>query len=194
MGLGSGKLSAWKIVTSSGASGGFTALVVTVQGVYGRLYLSKNPHASADSAGVGVLSYWGGGRGLGTPSPMPIDLSLSLASMPSGGVIYHGPLSTGKEFSLSDLTGQSVVQVCSAGFGIGGSVTVVYFRPQSINEPENCRAIGIVKGVGVTAPGASAVQFICDMRITRILGETLESRDYFPMDTRMPSYRAIPHR
>jgi len=192
MGHANGKLSDWGIITSSGGSAGFTAIVVTAQGITGNLYLTKNANASADSPDVGVLSYYGIGAGLSVPTPSPVEFSASSADMPSGGVLRHGPLSNGKEFVLSDLAGPCVVEVSSAGIFVGGSKTVIYFRPASSDHPEHCKAIGTVYGLGVTIPGASAVSFACHMKVSRMNKEILQPVEIRQPNLRMPHFQNIP--
>ncbi len=192
MGQANGKLSDWKIITSSGGSGGATAFIVTVQGITGDLYFSKNANTGLFSPEVGVLSYYGIGAGPSVPTPIPFDLSTSRADMPSGGVLRHGPLSNGKEFALTDLAGPCVVQVVSGGVGLCYSKTVVYFGPTSVAHPLHCKAIGILSGWGETIPGLSDVTFACRMKVSRMNAEIYRPRELRQTNLRMPHFQNIP--
>jgi outer membrane protein OmpA-like peptidoglycan-associated protein len=194
-----GKPSEWLIVTSSGGACNL-GVILAAGATQCYLYLSKNPKDTADSPGVVKLSFTGIGRGLSTG---PVDASFSTAGMPSKGVIYHGPLSTGADLELKDLTGWCAIRVTSVGYGIGlggrglgasGSLTEIFFRPITVELPARCKAVGIVFGAGVTKGlrlGGSMMEYKGHMRVSQVNPEMLADTPE-PLNLRLPDFRRIP--
>jgi outer membrane protein OmpA-like peptidoglycan-associated protein len=125
--------------------------------------------------------------------------------MPSKGVIYHGPLSTGADLELKDLTGWCAIRVTSVGYGIGvgarglgagGSLTEIFFRPIAVELPTRCKAVGIVFGAGVTKGlrlGGSMMEYKGHMRVSQVNPEMLAYKDMpEPLNLRQPDFRRIP--
>lgn len=73
-------------------------------------------YQAQSSPGVAILNYQGAGPGVGV-GVLPVDFSVSTAKMWSEGDIRLGPLSTGADVELKDLTGICLLHVISGGGG-----------------------------------------------------------------------------
>jgi hypothetical protein len=124
---------------------------------------------------------------------LPVDVGFSTAKMPSDGFIYHGPLSSGADIELEDLTGSCVIRVDSGSVVASGSLTEIFFQPVTSAFPERCRAVGIVLGRGWSTPGVGLMEYPCYMRISKVNPEFLEFQEpNEPVNVRSPNFRGIP--
>jgi len=187
----------WCIVSTSG--GGLNlGEGVAAGGTHLSLYISTNASDDADSPGVFELGYTGAGGGLsGGLLPIKFSYSFSMSQMPSKGHIFNPPLSHGKDPEPQDLAGPCVVGVVSAGFGFGGSGTVIFFGAAlSSFSPSICSAIGFVGGSGVGLPGgpsASAMGYLGFVRVSNVNPETLAYKESpEALNLRQPDFRAVP--
>jgi hypothetical protein len=182
------RLSKWRFITSSGLSFG-ASVIVSVGVTGGKLYISQNPKAAQSSPGVAILNYKGAGPGVGV-GVVPVDFSVSTAKMWSEGDIRLGPLSTGADVELKDLTGICLLRVISGGGGNRSySETQIYFQPKTTALPEICKAIGTLFGRGWSLPGAGIADFTCYITIDRVIPDHLEWKDpKEPAALRLPNY------
>jgi outer membrane protein OmpA-like peptidoglycan-associated protein len=184
------RLSKWRFITSSGGSLGVSA-IVAVGITTGKLYISQNPKADQSSPGVAILSYKGIGPGVSVG--LPVDISFSTAKMWSEGDICLGPLSTGADIELEDLTGTCLVRVTSASAARSYSCTQIYFQPKTTSVPAICKAIGTLFGKGWSLPSAGVVEYTCYMTIDRVIPDNLEWTDpKEPAALLRPNYQVIP--
>ena len=184
------RLSKWRFITSSGGSFGLSA-IVALGVTAGKLYLSQNPKADQSSPGVVILNYKGFGPGVSVG--LPVDLSFSTAKMWSEGDICLGPLSTGADIELKDLTGICLMRVTSGGAVRSVSCTQIYFQPTTTSLPTICKAIGTLFGKGLSLPGAGVVEYTCYITIDRVIPDHLEWSD--PKEAApllLPNYQVTP--
>jgi len=174
------RLTKWRILTSSGGSVGKTFIIISAGVITGTLYVSKRPTDKVDSPGVATLTYKGIGAGIGLGlkklGGLP-DVSYSSRDMPSSGDICHGPLSSGKDIELTDLTGICVIRVISGGAIGAAGVTQIFFQPDTTALPELCLAVGTIPGIGRSTPGISAMEYPGYLRISNISPDMLVSKD-----------------
>ncbi len=111
--------------------------------------------------------------------------------MPSGGDIYHGPLSSGADITLRDLAGVCVVRVISAAYFAGVAATRIFFRPATTAIPTLCKAIGTVPSFGLSTRGVSIIDYVCYMQIERVNVEMLVP-PIEPAGQHPPNFQTIP--
>lgn len=154
--------SSWSFCTSEGASVNIGEVVLVGMADFD-FYVTQTPGtASVTSIGphreirdATRLRFFGLGRGLGIGSP--IDISRSATNMPSGGQIYRGPRSSGRDVTIADLKGQCRIEVGAVAAMAGVSGMMIWFGTPG--PPAFARALGMLWGVGIETPGIGAMEY-----------------------------------